>query len=63
MTIMRWSQLNFVAIVPNFVMTQFKEKAKNFVVTITQEECQLEMLRQIYNKDKDIEAASMLRHS
>ena len=26
-------------ILPKFVVTQFKEKAKKFVVTITQEEC------------------------
>ena len=31
---MRWSQLNFVATFPNFVTTQFKEKAKNFVAII-----------------------------
>ena len=33
-TRMAWSKLNFVATLPKFVTTQFKEKAKNFVETI-----------------------------
>ena len=67
---MRWSRLNFVVTFPNFVATQFKEKAKNFVATI------ISLLRQSLNrnasqkccdksttKDEDIEAAYMSRQT
>ena len=60
---MRRSQLNFVATFPNFVVTQFKEKAKNIVATITQKNVGHKCCNKSTTKGEDIEAAHMSRQT